>query len=221
MKRSDLFISLALNLFNFTVVTICTILTFMYSASSIKMFTLQSNMMCGVVALIIVVFEILILLKKIDKLPVWLKTIKMVTNTGVFLTLVVVVFFLGFVAIAEGYSYFILFQDENLFFHFLTPLIAVISFTFFEKGDDIKFKYTFFNIIHMVLYANFYVINVMLELIKDDAIKRYDWYYFFAIDNNFLSFLIIFFGVILTYGLGFIMWFINRKLYKKEILANK
>ena len=222
MSKKDLYISLALNFINFVAVIICTIFTFKDGVSELRMFTVQSNIMCGIVAGIMTVFEILILLKRKEKLPKWLLTLKMVINTSVFLTFMVVALFLGFVAIAEGYSYFILFRGTNIFFHFLTPVIAVVSFTFFEKTNEIKFKYTFFNLIHMGLYTIFYVLNVKLELTFNEAIGRYDWYYFFATGNDFISSLIIIAGLGVTYGLGFLMWYFNKKLYNRaNLLTNE
>ncbi len=221
MNKKDLYISLALNLINFIAVIICTIFTFKYGIEEIRMFTVESNIMCGIVAGIMVVFEVLIVLKKKEKLPKWLLTLKMVINTSVLLTFLVVALFLGFVAIAEGYSYFILFRGTNIFFHFLTPVIAVVSFVLFEKTDEIKFKYTFFNLIHMGLYTIFYVLNVKLELTFNEAIGRYDWYYFFASGNDFISALIILAGIGFTYGIGFLMWFFNKKLFIKQNLLGK
>lgn len=221
MNKKDLYISLALNLINFIAVIICTIFTFKYGIEEIRMFTVESNIMCGIVAGIMVVFEVLIVLKKKEKLPKWLLTLKMVINTSVLLTFLVVALFLGFVAIAEGYSYFILFRGTNIFFHFLTPVIAVVSFVLFEKTDEIKFKYTFFNLIHMGLYTIFYVLNVKLELTFNEAIGRYDWYYFFASGNDFISALIILAGIGFTYGIGFLMWFFNKKLFIKQNLLGE
>ena len=211
-----LYISLFLNTFILASVIVCLYFSFRGGFDSIKMFTVQSNTLSGIVALIIIVYEILIILKKKKELPTWLLTLKMVTSTAVALTLIIVVFFLGFVAVAEGYSYFILFRGTNICFHFLTPLAAIISFTFFENTNKIKFKYTFFNIIHMVLYTNFYVTNVILELIFDKSVGRYDWYYFFATGNNFISGLILCGGLALTYFIGFGMWIGNKKLAEKN-----
>ncbi len=176
------------------------------------MFTTQSNVVSGVVAIIIIVFDILILLKKRNELPQWLKIIKMVTTTGVTLTFLVVVFYLGFVAISEGHSYFILFRNTNLFFHFLTPVSAIISFTLFEGRNDIKFKYTFLNMIHMIGYSIFYSINVFTHLNNDGSVNRkYDWYYF-VLGENWTFILVALGMLIVTYGIGLGLWWINRKV---------
>ena len=113
MSKKNLYGSFLLNIFTFVSVIVCMTITMLRSPESIKMFTVQSNFISGIVATIILVFEVIIILKKKGDLPHWLKIVKMVTTTAVTLTFLVVVFYLGFVAIAEGYSYFIMFENTT------------------------------------------------------------------------------------------------------------
>lgn len=210
--KKKLYGSLLLNLFTAISVIVCVIILLSKRNNTFRMFTTQSNVISGITALIVVVFDILIILKKRNELPEWLKIVKMVTTTGVALTFLVVVFYLGFVAVAQGYSYFILFRNTNLFFHFLTPLSAIISFLLFEGSSKIKLKYTFLNMIHMVGYTIFYAINVFTHLNSDGSVNRkYDWYYF-ALGENWTFIFVVLGMLIITYGIGFSLWFINRKL---------
>ena len=82
-------------------VIVCAIILTLRGPKTFRMFTTQSNIIAGIVATIIVVFDILILLKKRNEIPNWLKILKMISTTGVTLTFFVVVFYLCFVAIAE------------------------------------------------------------------------------------------------------------------------
>ena len=217
MKKKDLYCSFLLNLFTVVSVIVCMTITMIKSPQSIRMFTVQSNFISGIVALILVIFEILILLKKKSDLPTWLKKIKMVTTTGVTLTFLVVVFYLGFVAIAEGYSYFIVFRSTNICFHFLTPVSAILSFILFESTDRINFKYTFFNMIHMVSYTIFYSINVFTHLNSDGSVNRnYDWYYF-VLGEKYTFIFVVLGMLLITYGIGFLLWLSNRKIAKNPI----
>ena len=210
--KKKIYGSLLLNIFTMISVIVCAIILSIRGPKTFRMFTTQSNIFVGIVATIIVVFDILILLKKRNEIPNWLKILKMISTTGVTLTFFVVVFYLGFVAIAEGYSYFILFRNTNLFFHFLTPVSAILSFILFEGRSNIKFKYTFLNMIHMVGYTIFYSINVFTHLNSDGSVNRnYDWYYFVQGEN--WTFIFVVFGMlIVTYGIGLGLWFINKKL---------
>lgn len=216
MSKKNLYGSFSLNLFTLVSVIVCMTITMIRNPESIKMFTVQSNFISGIVALVMVVFEILVILKKKEELPLWLKVLKMITTTAVTLTFLVVVFYLGFVAIAEGYSYFIMFRSTNFCFHFLTPLSAIISFILFENTNKIKYRLTFLNMIHMVLYTIFYAINVFTHLNPDGSVNRaYDWYYFVLGEKYTFIFVVI--GMLLiTYGIGFILWLLNKKLYKEK-----
>lgn len=211
MSRRKLWASLILNGANFFAVTAWIIYLIMADRSSFRMFTIQSNLLAGIAAGILVVLEIMILCGKKEKLPLWSRIVKMVTTIGVVVTCLVVVFYLSFVAVSMGYSYFVMFETYNLFFHLLTPIMAVLSFVFFERGKDIDFKYTFLNICHLVVYMIAYAINVFTHLdANGKATRKYDWYYFVTGDlwliiPEALALLII------GYGSGWLIWYFNRK----------
>jgi len=217
MSRKKLYGSLSLNIFTFVSVIVCIIILILRNPNTFRMFTTQSNVISGIVALIIIIFEIMILLKKKEEIPNWLKTLKMITTTGVTLTFLVVSLYLGFVAISKGYNYFIVFRSTNICFHFLTPVAAILSFILFENTDKIKFKYTFLNMIHMVCYAIFYTINVFTHLDSNGKVDRkYDWYYFVLGEN--WTFIFVAISILLvTYGIGFGIWFLNKKIYNKNL----
>ena len=220
MNNKKIYVSLGINAINFVAVLICSITTLVRGFSALRMFTVQSNIICGIVALIMVIFAILIILKKKDELPNWLKITKMVTSTAVGLTFFTVALYLGFVAVAEGYSYFIMFKNENIFFHFLTPVLAMISFIFFDGGKKIDFKFTFLNMTHMVLYSIFYITNVFTHLKDGKLDGKYDWYYFVLGENWTIAFVVV--GVLLvTYCIGFGLWILNKKFIKDVSLTKE
>lgn len=215
MNRKKLIISTILNAISFA----CFLFVLFYHTishpGSLMMFTVQSNILCGIVSLIVVIFNIFIFLEKKNELPSWLKVAKMVTTASVGLTFFTVTLYLGFVAIAEGYSYFILFRNENFFYHFLSPVCAMVSFIFFDSGKTINFKLTFLNVIHMIGYAIFYSINVFTHLEDGKVSRKYDWYYFVLGENWTIIFVIV--GVLIfTYGIGFGLWILNKKFNKEK-----
>ena len=215
--KKKIYGSLLLNIFTMISVIVCAIILTLRGPKTFRMFTTQSNIIAGIVATIIVVFDILILLKKRNEIPNWLKILKMIATTGVTLTFLVVVFYLGFVAVAQGYSYFILFRNTNIFFHFLTPVSAIISFILFEGTNEINFKFTFLNLIHMIGYSIFYTINVFTHLTKDGNVQRkYDWYYFVLGEKWTFGFVALA-VIIVTYGIGFMLWWSNKKIYNKQL----
>ena len=217
--KKQIYGSLLLNIFTMISVIVCAIILTLRGPKTFRMFTTQSNILCGVAAGIMIVFEILILIKKKSELPLWVKTFKMVSVTGVSLTFLVVTFYLGFVAISQGYSYFILFRGNNLFFHFLTPVAGIISFILFEGTTEIKYKYTFFNMVHMICYTIFYTINVCIHLKSDGTVERtYDWYYFVVGGIGTFPFVIIAM-IIFTYGIGFGLWIANKSIAKTNLFG--
>ncbi len=217
MTKKNLYGSVALNLFTIISVIVCLIILSINNPRSFRMFTTQSNVIAGITASIIFVYEILIILKKKNMIPNWLRIVKMVTTTGVTLTLLVVVFYLGFVAIAEGYNYFIMFRNTNICFHLLTPISAILSFILFEGGSKINIKFTFLNLIHMISYTIFYTINVFTHLTQDGKVDRkYDWYYF-VLGENWTFIFIVMAMLLITYGIGFSLWILNKKLSKNMI----
>jgi hypothetical protein len=64
----------------------------------------------------------------------------------------------------------------------------------------------------MVGYTIFYSINVFTHLNADGSVNRnYDWYYFVQGEN--WTFIFVVLGMlIVTYGIGLGLWFINKKL---------
>mgnify|MGYP006872977778 CR=1 FL=1 len=217
MKR-NLIVSTILNYINFIFILIIGIISLVENPKSIRMFTVESNLLSGLASIIVAVFSTLILAKKKNEIPLCVKVAKMATTTGVTLTFFTVVFYLGFVAVGEGYSYFTLFKGNNFFFHFLCPVIAIISFIFFEKGKDIKYKLTFFNISHVSCYIVFYITNVLTHLKSDGTVDRkYDWYYF-VIGGNWTIGIVAFLMLGITYLLGLLLWFLNRSFIKEKNL---
>ncbi len=213
MNKKCLIASLIMNLFNFIAVLICSITVLIKGPTFIKMFTVQSNIICGIVGLIVGIYDLLILLKKKEELPMWLKITKMVTTTAVALTFFTVVFYLGFVAVAQGQSYFSLFKDETFIMHFLTPVLAIISFIFFDSGKEINFKFSFLNLIHMLLYTIYYSINIFVHLDNGKVDKKYDWYSF--VIGDFWTIGVVFIVIVgITYGTGFGLWILNKKFNK-------
>ena len=68
-----------------------------------------------------------------------------------------VVVFLSPVVEVMGYGYFSLFRNENFFLHFLSPVLAIVSFVCFERIENFKFTETLYGVIPTVLYSFLYL----------------------------------------------------------------
>jgi len=177
--------------------------------SAFKYFTVDSNILAGITSLIYVIFQLRLARGKLQKLPLSLMLFKLAATTGVTLTMMVTVFFL---APQSHSTYFAYFMNSNLFMHLVIPLLAIISFIFFEPAQ-IKFSQSLTGIIPMLLYAFYYLPNVLLHLENGKALHKYDWYGFLA-GGVWTIWLVIPIILLVTWLFALGLWVLNKKLAK-------
>ena len=217
MKNNKLFIaSFILNILTFLLVLVGVIVMITIGSKALgetnitvfKYFTFQSNIFMGAVALVYAIYQLLIILNKRDKLPHVLLVFNHVGVTAVGLTFLIVIFFL-----APGYGFDKMYNNANLFFHALVPIVAMINYMFLEKECSFKFLNTLFSIIPSLLYGIVYfIVVVSLNAYGDINI---DFYMFGA--NGPLIGAFNFIAVMsIAYGFGVAIYFINRLVFKKR-----
>ena len=168
---------------------------------ALKYFTVDSNILVGVAALLMAISQYR------GKVAPWLYVLKLVATVGVTITMLVTVFYLGFV-VSTGY--FSMFQGSNFFFHLIVPLLSIIVFVFFEKTDCIAFKCNFLSFIPIVLYGIYYAVSVLTHMENGAVQKGYDWYKFFQFGVK--SILIVYpFFLGFTFLVSFALWKVNKK----------
>lgn len=224
MKKTKLIISICINLLITALVVMSTVFMmtgyrFMAGsdliltgdkAQALKFFTVDSNLLMGAIALLFVVFEILLILGKTDKLPKWLYIVKHMGTVGVVLTFITTACFLAPFLVDD---YWLLFKNSNLFFHAIIPILSLITWVVLEDVDEIEWKYSFIGMIPMVIYAVFYCIVALTHVENGAVPAEYDWY-------GFLRGGIAFAGVALpvmligTYAIAFLLWLGNKGFYK-------
>ena len=142
---------------------------------ALKFFTVDSNILMGLIAAVYAVFAVLVLAGKLADIPRWMKVLKLVGTVGVALTFLTVVAFLApFVAP----TYWSLFLNANLFMHLVTPVFSIITFFFWESTDEIRFRESFWGMLPMGLYAVFYSVNALTHAVDGKVPYQYDWYAF-------------------------------------------
>ena len=179
------------------------------SASSFRMlkyFTVDSNILMGIAALIAALD-----LRKVlrgEKSEVSLSALlwKLAGTVSVTLTLVVTVFFL--VPTAD-YNPLALFTDSNLLLHLINPVISIITFVCFEKSDQISFRYTFTGIIPMLLYAVYYVEEALRHTSNGMIAAGYDWYGFFFLGVK-SAYVVLPLVILITWLISLALWKLNR-----------
>ncbi len=173
-----------------------------------KFFTVQSNILAGIACAVLAVYEILYSHGRINAIPEWVYLFKYVSTIGVTLTMLTVVCFLGF--IAPG-GYFSLFINSNLFFHFVIPMITLISFVLFEHTEELKFFETTTGLFHSFFYGIFYMVNAYSHMEGGAIPAEHNWYGF-AYPNVLFSVIMCVVMLAVTYGISVAIWALNRKV---------
>ena len=220
MKRIK--VSLILNIIIFILVTFSCIsmflgLRFMNGSKLLessnfvmfKYFTVDSNILAGIVALILAVYEILLLSKKIDKIPNYVYILKQVGTSAVALTFMVTLFFLS-----PQYGFLAMYNNNNLFFHGIIPILCFISYMGLEYHNN-KYRYALYGIIPMVIYSIYYIGNVLIHLDNGGLTYQYDFYGFLFGNINNIYFVIPIIYLI-TYLFSLLIVFINIKIGGKH-----
>ena len=176
--------------------------------SVFKYFTFQSNVFMGAVAFIYGYYQWLILRKKKDKIPHVLNVFNHVGVTAVGLTFIIVIVVLG-----PGYGYDKMYNNANLFFHALVPVLAIINYLFFEKEAKIRFIETLYAMVPCILYGIVYFIVVVSQNAYGNL--KIDFYNF-GKDGPFIGALYFLAIIAISYSIGLFLYFINQLVFKKR-----
>ena len=172
-----------------------------------KFFTVDSNIFMGIVALICAYYEYKYLKKEIKKIPKSIYILKLMATTGVALTFVITFGYLSW--IVKGGA-LVMIMNSNLFFHLLTPVLSVITFTIYEKTKELKLKDVIYGIIPMLIYAVYYLGNILIHMKGGKVSPEYDWYWF--VQNGVWTMIIVVPIIcLLTYGISFGLWKLNKE----------
>lgn len=223
MKRVK--ISLILNLINvafilFAIIAMMTGFYFMGDKTALSLegysafqfFTFDSNLLAGIISLIYSIYLILLLKGKIDEIPKVIHIVKYLATVAVSLTMVTVVFYLAPFASS---SYFILFTNSNLFFHLISPLLAIITFIWFDKYMKMGKKVCLLSALPTVFYGIYYYIVVLTHMENGVVDVKYDWYTFAqgGVASIIISTLVMIF---VTISLGWIIYLFNKMFNKRS-----
>ena len=173
----------------------------------LRFFTVQSNILMGIIALFFACLEIKLLKGKIEEISTKAYVLKLMATTAVGLTFLVVFAYLG--PITE-YGIIAMIMNSNLFFHLITPLLSMICFAAFERTNKVKFKYTFLGIIPTFLYAIYYMINIFVHMENGKVSPVYDWYWFVQ-NGVWTAIIVVPLMFLITYLITLILWKINKK----------
>lgn len=167
--------------------------------SAFKFYTTDSNVLYALTCLITIPFNLLTIIKKENRIPKWVTTMRLYSTTTVAVTFFVVILLLGPFN-PKGWEP--LFTGMPFYLHLVVPLIAMVSFIAFDLYNDIDFKHCYYNLIPTGIYAIFYMIWVL-------GLKQEDHYMFFKFGGWATTG--IFLGIFgLAFGMGVLLRYLNK-----------
>ncbi|MDO4815837.1 MAG: hypothetical protein Q4A83_04440 [Bacillota bacterium] len=119
-------------------------------------FTNDSNILAALCCLVLAPFNIKSIISGRDEIPQWVLLLKFVGTVAVTLTMMVVLLFLG---PTQGYGK--MFTGVTLELHLICPLLAIISFCFFERGIVLSKKQMLWGLVPTIVYGTVYLIMVV------------------------------------------------------------
>ena len=172
-----------------------------------KFFTVDSNILMGIVALVFAYQEFKVL--KGNKKAIDQKYYKLylMGTSAVSLTFFVVFAYLG--RIVE-YGLPSLLMNSNLFLHLLIPITAIINFVIFERNNKIPFKSVILGIVPTFIYGIYYVTNILLHLENGMVSPKYD-FYFFVQNGIKTAVFVVPLLFLISYLISLSLWFFNRR----------
>lgn len=174
----------------------------------LRYFTTLSNLFSAFVCLFIAIL-IIINWKKEKAYPKWVKILFGSAVTSVMLTFFTVILFLEPTMMAKGYSFLFLYWGmDYLLFHAINPLLALISYLFFFKGEKLIWKELFFMVIPMGVYTCIYSPCVISGAWPD-------FYGFTFGGKYYLTAVVLPIMLIATYGISYIINILSDLLDKK------
>lgn len=169
-----------------------------------RFFTIDSNVLMGISSLIMVVAQLSVFLGYKNDIANYVYIIKLMGTSAVMLTFLVTVFFL----IPQYKNPMVLFYNSNLFFHLIIPILAFISFVFFEKTESISLINTLFGVLPTFLYAIYYIEEIYKHLDNGKVSQYYDFYNF-TFGNIKLMPISGIIVLIISYLISLLLWLFN------------
>ena len=168
-------------------------------------FTGLSNIFIGLTCLACAIYR---LVKKEMVLPKILFIIKIIALADISITFLTTALYL---APSIGAIWWRLYINNNIFNHFLTPLVAIITFILLEQCVETNWKECFYSLIPLAMYGVFYTINVYTHLTPNgETSLTYDIYGFCRFGVFVLILFMIGFGAV-SFGLTLLYRVINKK----------
>ncbi|WP_410320224.1 hypothetical protein [Methanobrevibacter sp.] len=165
--------------------------------TSLEYYTEDSNLLLLLSSIII-----LIHISKNKELPLWFKSFRYIAIVSTTLTLIIVLTVLSWTT--DFGLYYLLFHESMLYHHTLCPVLAILSFVFVERYDNL---HTIHGLYFTVVYGIIMIILNALKIVEGP-------YPFLLVHNQPIIHSIIWTALIfaITYAIALILKKINGKV---------
>ncbi len=170
------------------------------------MFTVNSNILCGIGMMMTLPYTIDGLRKKNFHMPNWMIDLLFAGVTAVALT-----FLISLCVLAPVKGFVLIFTGSRFFLHGVCPILAIIAFCFFITSHVISPKESVFALIPVALYAMVYYF--MVEILGPDNGGWDDFYGFFTRIPAWIS-LISFLP--LTFGIAAVLRYFHNRTCRRN-----
>lgn len=172
----------------------------------LKYFTVDSNILMGIIALWAAFEEKSVLDGKREKVSEKLYALKLMGVVGVTLTMLVTFFFL---APTFENGWVACYNNSNFFLHAVNPIISIITFVCYERTRSLRFVHNLYGIVPMVIYAIYYVIVSVIHSENGFVLEGYDWYGFLVMGIASAA-IIVPLIVLITFGISVCLYNLNK-----------
>ena len=165
--------------------------------TSLEYYTADSNLLLLLSSIII-----LIHISKNKELPLWFKSFRYIAIVSTTLTLIIVLTVLSWTT--DLGLYYLLFHESMLYHHTLCPVLAILSFVFVERYDNL---HTIHGLYFTAVYGIIMIILNALKIVEGP-------YPFLLVHNQPIIHSIIWTALIfaITYAIALILKKINGKV---------
>lgn len=165
--------------------------------TSLEYYTEDSNLLLLISSIIILIY-----ISKNKELPLWFKSFRYIAIVSTTLTLIIVLTVLSWTT--DLGLYYLLFHESMLYHHTLCPVLAILSFVFVERYDNL---HTIHGLYFTAVYGIIMIILNALKIVEGP-------YPFLLVHNQPIIHSIIWTALIfaITYAIALILKKINGKV---------
>lgn len=177
---------------------------------SFRMFTILANMLMGVTAEMCIPFAVDGIRYRNYHLPRWVVNFLYIGTNGVALT-----FLIAVTVLSPATSFYrMMLYSNNILFHTICPVMAIVLFLFINTDHTISFKASVLSVLPVVLYALIYLI--MVFAIGEEAGGWRDHYQIGNIAESVPIYLLFPILCLVCFGVSTALRVVHNLIHKKR-----